>query len=104
ADKDTSAPSTKKAYERARELLGGTGDMALRVSAFYGLWVAQYVGGDSPASLEAARAFLAATQNDAQDTGRLVAHRAIGMSLAVMGELTEARHHLEQTLAMHDAE
>jgi predicted ATPase len=94
-------PGTVAAFERARELAEALGDTPLLSAALYGDWVGRYVRADFPSGLYRAEAFLAAAERVGDVAARLVAHRVLGTSHMIVGELGHARHHLERALALY---
>ncbi len=94
-------PGTVAAFERARELAEALGDTPLLPAALYGDWVGRYVRADFPSGLYRAEAFLAAAERVGDVAARLVAHRVLGTSHMIVGELGHARHHLERALALY---
>ena len=95
---------TVAAFERARELAEALGSTPLLFPALYGDWVGHYVRADFPRGLHRAEAFLAAAEWTGDDAPRLVAHRVLGTSYMIMGELGEARRHLERSLELYRPE
>jgi predicted ATPase len=99
------AASTQGAYARAYTLfrtVGSIGDATLRSSMFYGHWTGLYVRGEFPKALRHAKDYLAQAEADRSDVDRLVAHRLVGTSSLLMGELTEAQEHLRRSLEQYD--
>ena len=107
--KGHAAPETKAAAERARllieqaEALGeAPEDPLLIFSVLYGLWATNAVAFNGDALRGLAMQLLALAQKQGTTAARLVAHRAMGISLVYTGEFIEAREHLEQTIALYD--
>ena len=107
--KGHAAPETKAAAERARllieqaEALGEAPDDPLLIfSVLYGLWATNAVAFNGDALRELAMQLLALAQKQGTTAARLVAHRAMGISLVYTGEFIEAREHLERTIALYD--
>ena len=95
------APETAAAFARARELAEEVHDSTERLSLSYGHWASCFVRGE----LAAARA-LAATITDSTDSQpnsprASVAHRVLGMTACIEGNLVESRTHLEQSVAAY---
>src|SRR3984893_6606432 len=70
-------PDVSEVLDRARRLIietEATGTI-LHFSVLYGLWVAQYLGGESSAALEQAEGFLSLAQTQAQSGILLVGYR-----------------------------
>ena len=107
--KGHAAAETKAAAERARllieqaEALGEAPDDPLLIfSVLYGLWSTNAVAFNGDALRELAMQLLALAHKQGTTAARLVAHRAMGISLVYTGDLIEAREHLEQTIALYD--
>ena len=107
--KGHAAPETKAAAERARllieqaEALGeAPEDPLLIFSVLYGLWATNAVAFNGDALRALAMRLLALAQKQGTTAARLVAHRAMGISLVYTGEFIEAREHLERTIASYD--
>ena len=60
------SPETQQAFNRARELAGGTGDPLQRFSSFYGLWVGGYTRSEKTTMTEAAEALLKEAESRAE--------------------------------------
>src|SRR5262249_5647275 len=58
-----SVPETMVAFAKATEIAGGIDDIALRLSAYWGLWVGSFVRGELAPMLEAAEAFMRDAQH-----------------------------------------
>ena len=68
-----------------------------------GLVGVYYMRGDFEQSRSTAEDLLARALNRNDKTGLLMGHRVLGMSLFAIGELAEARRHLEAALALYEA-
>jgi predicted ATPase len=77
---------------RARDLVLDTNAAGtiLHFSVLYGLWVAQYLGGEPIAALEQAKEFLSLAQSAAQSGLLLTGHRLVGSALIPIGKFQEA--------------
>jgi predicted ATPase len=98
--KGYAAPQSKAAIEQARLLIdraeaGGESpeDPLLLFSVLYGLWVSSAVAFDSSASLHNAEHLLALAEQQGATAPLVMAHRALGQTLAFSGELMKARMH-----------
>jgi predicted ATPase len=102
--KGLGSDEAKVAFEGARSLGEGTGDIDERFATLYGLWITSLARGELRMSQEAAETF----RRDAQDRGRLteagVAHRFLGLTSWMRGDFTTAKAHLEEALRLYDPE
>ncbi len=101
------AASTQGAYARAFTLfrtVGSIGDATLRSSMFYGHWTGFYGIGEFPNALQHAKDYLAQAEADRSDVDLLVAHRLVGTSSLLMGDLAEAQEHFRRSLARYNPE
>jgi predicted ATPase len=108
--KGYTAPETIAAFERAdamiqeAEALGERPeDELLRFSVLYGQWTGNFTSGNSERATEIAKQFLAVAERQTQSAPLLLAHRIMGGSLAIIGELQAARWHLNQAVALYVA-
>jgi predicted ATPase len=94
------APETREAFARIRELASSDEDAPARLAADYGLWGDSFVRSELPAMKAYAAAFLrdVAARPDSPEAG--VAHRILGATHWFAGEYRDARSHLEQALAL----
>jgi class 3 adenylate cyclase/predicted ATPase len=104
------APETIAAFERAdamieeAEALGERPeDALLRFSVLYGQWTGNYTAGNLARALEVARHSLAVAERQRLSAPLLVAHRMMGGSLGILGELRAAMSHLDAAVALYDA-
>ena len=98
------AAETQASFERARALTFGIGQEPERFSIAYGLFAVSYHRGDVARMREHASAFLSGVsgQPDSPEAG--VAHRISGIYSWYVGDLVDARAHLEKALAISDPE
>ena len=91
---------------RARDLVLDTNAAGtiLHFSVLYGLWVAQYLGGEPIAALEQAKEFLSLAQSQAQSGLLLTGHRLVGSALIPTGDFQEALSHLDRAVALYRPE
>ena len=96
------AAETQASFERARALTFGIGQEPERFSIAYGLFAVSYHRGDVARMREHASAFLSGVsgQPDLPEAG--VAHRISGIYSWYVGDLVDARAHLEKALAISD--
>jgi class 3 adenylate cyclase/DNA-binding response OmpR family regulator/predicted ATPase len=95
------APETRAAYRRAREDCEALGDQSLLPLTMHGQWVCNWIAANHSAALEEAQRLHAWGQKNDEPVGLAVGHSDIGLTLATLGELTQARHHLEQALQIN---
>ena len=86
--------------EQAEALGEPPEDPLLLFSVLYGFWATNAVAFNGDALRELAMQLLALAQKQGTTAARLVAHRAMGISLVYTGEFIEAREHLERTIAL----
>ena len=98
------APETSAVFERARDIATGVEDVRERLSAQYGLWVGSFTRGELGAARELSAAMLRDCAGRPQSGEAGVAHRMAGATHWFAGEFAAARDHLEQALAIFDAE
>ncbi len=98
------APETTAAFARAAELAVGIENSAERFSARYGLWTGSYVRGEPAPMRELSAAFLRDAEREPDSPELMVGHRLVGTSLWYAGDYIGAQEHLEQGLALYDAE
>ena len=96
-------PAVAEVLGRARDLIvesEAPGSM-LHFSVLYGLWVAQYLGGEPIAALKQAREFLSLAQSQTQSGLVLVGHRLLGSALLFTGDYPRALSHLDRAVALY---
>ena len=102
--KGFAAPETERAYSRASELSQKLENSPEQFGALYGLWGFAVM----KTQLSRARALAAEVFRIAQAAGDpellLPAHRAVGDTAFWLGNLTVARSHLEQAMALYRPE
>jgi predicted ATPase/DNA-binding response OmpR family regulator/class 3 adenylate cyclase len=96
-------PEVTEVLGRARSLIvetEATGTI-LHFSVLYGMWVAQYLGGERTAALEQAHEFLSLAESQTQSGLLLVGHRLVGSSLIFTGHYPAALSHLDRATALY---
>jgi class 3 adenylate cyclase/predicted ATPase len=101
ASKGFGATETSEAFERALELCNSIEDSSLTTSVLNGLIGVHVARGEFEQSRDLAKDLLARARRKADPTPRLMGHRALGMSLFLIGELAAARDQLRNSLARH---
>jgi predicted ATPase len=99
-------PDVSEVLGCARSLIietGATGTI-LHFSVLYGLWVAQYLGGEPIAALEQAKEFLSLAQSQTQSGLLLVGHRLLGTALVLTGDYRTALYHLDRAARLYRPE
>jgi predicted ATPase len=102
SSKSPADPAVEHTYARARELCQQAGERSQRFPVLWGLWWFHVVRANLQAAQEFGEQLLALGQDTHDSTVRLAAHRALGTILFYLGELPQARAHLEQGIAIYD--
>jgi predicted ATPase/class 3 adenylate cyclase len=107
--KGYAAAETKAAAEHASllieqaEALGEPPeDPLLLFQVLYAFWVANYVAFNGDAMRDLAAQFLALAQKRRAIVPLMMAHRHMGLSLMMTGNIAECRAHLDQAIALYD--
>jgi predicted ATPase len=107
--KGYAAPETKAAVERAHRLIEQfealgepPEDPLLLFSVLNGSWLANYVAGNGDAVCEIASQFLALAEKQGATVPLMIGHRMMGTSLLHIGDLTQARAHLDRAIALYN--
>jgi class 3 adenylate cyclase/predicted ATPase len=100
------APETKAAFRQARELMkqaeGLLDDPLLQVSVLQGLWRVAYVGFDGDLMHELAAELLMLAEKHEATVLLVIAHRTMGMTLGLTGNIVEARPRFDKAIALYD--
>ncbi|WP_456837379.1 tetratricopeptide repeat protein [Bradyrhizobium sp. USDA 4486] len=75
-------------------------DDSLLLSALFGQWIVNFIRFDGDAAKEIAARFLAHVSK-AESLPLVVGHRTMGSTLALIGDLIQARWHYDQALALY---
>jgi predicted ATPase/DNA-binding winged helix-turn-helix (wHTH) protein len=102
ATKGWAAPEVGASYARARVLCEQGGDIPKLFPALYGIWVFHYTRAELHTAQELAEQLLTLAEKSQDAALRMEAHHALGNTLHRRGELTTARAHLEQGIALYD--
>ncbi|NOT54643.1 MAG: AAA family ATPase, partial [Deltaproteobacteria bacterium] len=102
ATKGYAAPEVEKVYGRALELCRQMGEPPQLFSVLVGLWRFYLSRAEHGKALELGKQCLSLAQKMNNSVRLLGSHQAIGISQFTHGELTQARTHLEQALALRD--
>jgi predicted ATPase len=103
ATKGWGASDVEHVYRRARKLCQQVGDMSQLFPVLYGLCANAFLQLKLQRAREIGEEFLGMTQGQDDPAPILVAHRVLGTTLHIRGELTLARTHLEQAIALYDS-
>lgn len=98
------APEVGRAYARAEELRRRLGDMPELIDVLMGLWMFRLGKAEVAASRETAEQVLRASQAQKDPAAMLKAQIAMSHSVFFQGELEAARGHLDQCLALAEAD
>jgi class 3 adenylate cyclase/predicted ATPase len=107
--KGHAAPETRAAFRRARELMKQSeqlgevrDDPVLRLSVLFGLWANAYVAFDGDLMHEIAAEFLALAEKQGATVFLISAHRLMGYTLGLTGNIAEGRARYDQAFALYD--
>jgi class 3 adenylate cyclase/predicted ATPase len=102
------APQTKAAVARVRTLIEqaerlgeSPDDPSLLLSALFGQWIVNFISFNGDVVRELAARFLALGEKEATAVPLIVGHRTMGSTLALMGDLVQARAHYDEALALY---
>jgi class 3 adenylate cyclase/predicted ATPase len=102
ATKGYGTPEVGQVYARARELCQQSGETAQLGPVLYGLWAFYNVRAEYRTAYAFAEQLLSLAESQHDTTFLLEAHWMLGASLYQLGELTSARAHWEQSLALYN--
>ncbi|MBI3799558.1 MAG: AAA family ATPase, partial [Deltaproteobacteria bacterium] len=102
--KGYAVPEVAKVYARARELYQQVGSTPDLLPALFSLSRFYFVRGEYQIAHELAEQFTRQAQSVQDPALRLSAHLMPGLTLFRLGEFAAARTHLEQGIALYDAE
>jgi TOMM system kinase/cyclase fusion protein len=102
AMKGYAAPEVGEVYDRARELCQQVGETPQIFPTLYGLFYFHLIRAEFKLARERAEQLLRLAQRHQDPTLFLLAHNALSAALFHLGELTLARAHLEQGMALYD--
>jgi predicted ATPase len=98
--KGLASDEAKAAFDRVREIASPTQDPTERFASYYGRFAWSLMHGELPSTRDIAEAFLREAEAEGRMTEAGVAHRVLGLTCVMQGELALARDHLER--AVHD--
>jgi DNA-binding SARP family transcriptional activator/predicted ATPase len=96
------ADDTVQAFARARELCEQLGEVSRLFQAIYGLWANRAMRAEHDGARRLAEEFLSLAKHHGEIGPTITAHRVLGWSLSLLGELPAGREQLEQALALYD--
>jgi predicted ATPase len=92
------APETGEAWNSALTIAEELDDIGYQLQVLRGLWIYRLSRGECRPGLLLAERFLRLAERTADPGDLVVAERMTGVSLHYLGELSRARHHIEQAL------
>jgi len=98
------ADDTVLAHARAPELCEELGELPLRFQALYGLWASAMPRAEHRKARALAEELLALATREGDVGATITAHRVLGWSLSLLGELTAGAAELDQALALYEPE
>ncbi|MCZ6812388.1 MAG: AAA family ATPase, partial [Planctomycetota bacterium] len=98
------APETERTYARALELCKQIGDTPEIFPVLYGTHAFHFVSGRMTNAHQLGEEFLNLAESQQDDALRMVGHRLLGTDSQFIGNLTVARGHLEQAVALYQPE
>jgi tetratricopeptide (TPR) repeat protein/type II secretory pathway predicted ATPase ExeA len=101
ATKGWAASETWQAYSRAHELSKQIGSLADQFAVLFGLWVVAYTRAELRTAYDLAQQLFHISQRARVSALRMKAHHTLGNTLHRMGQLREARKHLEQGVKLY---
>jgi predicted ATPase/class 3 adenylate cyclase len=102
ATKGYAAPEVEKVYARALELCRQVGKTSQLFPVLVGLWRFYLSRAEHKTALELGEQCLRLAQRMDNPVRLLGAHQSIGITLFSLGELIQARAHLEQAIALYN--
>ena len=102
--KSYAASEVEAAYTRARALCQQIGEGPELGPVLYGLWIYHLVRGELQTAHDAAEQLLRLGQQVSDPAFEMEGHHGLGQSLYFMGEFSTALEHLEQAIALYDAQ
>jgi predicted ATPase len=98
------ASETLVAFTRALALCKEVGNASQIFAILNGLVGAHLMRGEIQNARTVAQDLLALAAEGTDTTGLLMGHRVLGMSLFMLGELTQSKHELQDAIALYDPE
>jgi TOMM system kinase/cyclase fusion protein len=104
ATKGYAAPEVGQVYARAQKLCQQVGDTPQIFPTLFGLFYFHLIRAELHRARELAEQLLHIAQHHQDQSLLLLAHQALAGALCHLGELTRCRTHLEQGMALYDAQ
>ena len=102
------APETKAAVAQVRALIEQAerlgeppDDPSLLLSALFGQWIVNFINFNGDVARELAARFLALGEKQGAAVPLMIGHRTMASTLALMGDLVEAKAHYNEALALY---
>jgi len=102
------APETKAAVAQVRALIEQAerlgeppDDPSLLLSALFGQWIVNFINFNGDVAHGLAARFLALGEKDGAAVPLMIGHRTMASTLALMGDLVDARAHYDEALALY---
>ncbi|WFU19240.1 adenylate/guanylate cyclase domain-containing protein [Bradyrhizobium sp. CB3481] len=102
------APETKTAVaqvrafiEQAEQLGERPDDPSLLLSALFGQWIVNFINFNGDVARELAARFLELGKKEGEAVPLLIGHRTMASTLALRGDLVEAKAHYDEALALY---
>jgi predicted ATPase/class 3 adenylate cyclase len=102
AETKAAAEQARLLIEQAQALGEAPDDPLLPFAALYGIFVTFYTAFDGDMAGEIARQFLSLAEKQDAVAPRMIAHRIMGMSSLIGGEIATGRAHLDRAIALYD--
>jgi len=100
--KGYTAPETRAAFARARELASREEDASERFSAYYGLWVGHFTRGEPAPMREIVELFLREATARPDFPEALVGHRMSAATSFYFGDFARAHEHFQNSIELYD--
>ena len=97
--KGFSAEEAHAAFTRASELASGTESAADQITPYHAQWVQSFARAELHQARVTAGALLQRAEEGGSATDAGIAHRSLGATFLLQGDLVDARAELERTLA-----
>jgi len=99
-----SAPDVEQTFLRARELCEELGETSRLGGALMGLAVCHMIRGDIQITFDLGQQLMAYAQKEQDVHAVISAHLVLGFANTHLGEIGTAREHLEESVALYDAQ
>jgi predicted ATPase len=96
-----SVAQVRKLIEQAERLGESLDDPSLLLSALFGQWIVNFISFNGDVVRELAARFLELGEKQRTPVPLIVGHRTMGSTLALMGNLVQARSHYDEALILY---